>query len=333
MNKKEIAKLVSSFIIGGVFVLFLIRFTPVLNNSIIIKDKTKIYEKSSLSRSINKVYSSVVYIDNEKSNGTGFIYKVDNKYAYILTNEHVISEDETKIEFTNNKITSGDIIGKDKYLDLAVIRVSKKYAKQIANLGNSSEINIGDQIFVIGNPISENYKFSTSSGIISGLNRKIKKTINDEIDYYLDTIQMDAAVNSGNSGGPLCNVKGDVIGIVTAKQNDENVEGLGFAIPINTVKKNLNDLENGKAHKYPSLGIKMRDNGLGVKVTEVEKGSSVEKCLKVDDLIIKIENEKINDMADLRYEINKKEIGNKVKITFKRNNITKKCTIKLKESE
>ena len=186
---------------------------------------------------------------------------------------------------------------------------------------------------VIGNPISENYKFSTSSGIISGMNRKIKKTINDEIDYYLDTIQMDAPVNSGNSGGPLCNVNGDVIGIVTAKQNDENVEGLGFAIPINKVKKNLNDLENGKAHKYPSLGIKMRDNGLGVKVTEVEKGSSVEKCLKVDDLIIKIENEKINDMADLRYEINKKEIGNKVKLTFKRNNITKKCTIKLKESE
>lgn len=333
MNKKEVVKLVSSFVLGGIFVLFLIRFTPILNNSVIIKDKTRIYDKTSLNKSINKVYNSVVYIDSNKVKGTGFIYKIDNEYAYILTNEHVISDEEITIEYTNKKTSSGDVIGKDKYLDLAVIRVSKKYINQVANMGKSSDVNIGDQIFAIGNPISSNYKFTVTSGIISGLNRKVKKTIDEDIDYYLDTIQMDASVNYGNSGGPLCNVNGEVIGIVTAKQNDENVEGLGFAIPIDTVKKYLDDLEKGKEHIYPSLGIEIRDNGLGVKVVEVKKDGSSAKCLKEDDLIIEIDNEEIVDSADLRYIINKKEIGNIISITFKRNNKKEKCSIKLKGSE
>ena len=118
-----------------------------------------------------------------------------------------------------------------------------------------------------------------------------------------------------------------------AKSAGEDVEGLGFAIPIDTVKKYLDDLETGKEQNYPSLGIEMRDNGLGVKVVEVKKDGSSAKCLKEDDLIIKIDSEEIVDTADLRYVIYKKEIGNKVSITFKRNNKKEKCTIKLKGSE
>ena len=333
MNKKEVVKLVSSFLLGGIFVLFLIRFTPIINNSVIVKDKTKIIDKTSLNTSINKVYNSVVYIKTDEGNGTGFIYKVDKQYAYILTNEHVIGDNEINIEFTNKKTTTGDVIGKDKYMDLAVIRISKKYAKQVANLNKKNNDNLGDQIFVIGNPISENYKFTVTSGIISGKDRKVKKIIDNDEEYYLDTIQFDASVNYGNSGSPLCNTNGEVIGVVSAKQNDENVEGLGFAIPINIVLNKLDDLEKGLEHNYPSLGIDMRYNGIGVKVIEVKKDGSSSNCLKKDDLIIKIDNEKIEDLADLRYIINKKEIGEKVKVTFKRNDKEKKCTIKLKGSK
>ena len=333
MNKKEVVKLISSFLLGGIFVLFLLRFTPILNNSVVIKDKTKIYDKTSLNTSISKVYDSTVFIKNDNSTGTGFIYKVDNKYAYILTNEHVIIDNKITIEFTNNKTTLGEVIGKDKYLDLAVIRVSKKYAKQVANLSNGKNINIGDQIFVIGNPVSDKYKFTVTSGIISGKDRKVKKSIDEDTDYYLDVIQMDASVNHGNSGGPLCNTNGEVIGIVSAKQNDEDVEGLGFAIPIDIVLKNLDDLEKGKEHKYPSLGINMRETGIGVKVTKVDKDGSSSNCLEEDDLIIKIDDEEIKEVAYLRYLINKKEIGSKVKITFTRDSKEKKCTVKLKGSE
>lgn len=329
MNKKEVVKLISSFLLGGIFVLFLLRFTPILNNSVVIKDKTKIYDKTSLNSSISKVYDSTVFIKSDNSTGTGFIYKVDNKYAYILTNEHVIVDNEITIEFTNNKTTLGEVIGKDKYLDLAVIRVSKKFAKQVANLSNGNNVNIGDQVFVIGNPVSDKYKFTVTSGIISGKDRKVKKTIDEDTDYYLDVIQMDASVNHGNSGGPLCNINGEVIGIVSAKQNDEDVEGLGFAIPIEIVLKNLDDLEKGKEHKYPSLDIGMRDTGIGVKVTKTDSSN----CLEEDDLIIKIDNEDVTEMAYLRYLINKKEIGDKVSITFKRDNKEKKCTVKLKGSE
>ena len=332
MSKREIAVPIFSFVIGGIFVILLIRFTPILNNIVIVKDKTKIVDKTSLNSSINKVYNSVVYIESENSNGTGFIYKVDKKYAYILTNEHVVGESDINLEFTSNKKTIGEVIGKDKYLDLAIIRAPKKYAKQVANLGNSGEMKIGDQIFTIGNPISKNYIFTVTSGIISGKDRKVKKIIDGEIEYYLDTMQFDASVNSGNSGGPLCNVNGEVIGIVSAKQNDENVEGLAFAIPIDSIKEHIEDLEQGREHNYPSLGIEMRDNGLGVKVTKVDSNGSASSCLKEDDLITGIDDEEVKDVAYLRYIINKKSIGKKIVIYFNRNNKEKKCTVKLKKN-
>lgn len=331
MNKKEVVKLVSSFLLGGIFVLFLMRFTPFINNIVIVKDKTRIYEKTSLNKSINKVYDSTVLIKSGGSIGSGFIYKADKNYAYILTNEHVLGEDNN-IEFTSTKTTTGEVLGKDKYLDLAVLRVSKKYAKQVANLSDK-DVNLGDQVFTIGNPLSDKYKFSITSGIISGTNRKVKKIIDEDIDYYLDTIQLDASVNPGNSGGPLCNINGEVIGIVSAKLMEEDVEGLGFAIPIDIVKNYLDELENGKDIKHPTLSIDMRDTGIGVKVDEISKDSDAINCLKEGDLIIKLDKEEVIDSADFRYLLNKKEIGNKIKITFKREGKEKSCTVKLKSSE
>ena len=333
MNKKEVVKLVSSFVLGGIFVLFLIRFTPIISNSVIVKDKTRVYEKSSLKASINKVYNSTVVIYSDEVTGSGFVYKTDNKYGYILTNEHVVSEENNKIEFTNGKTTEGKVLGKDKYLDLAVIRVEKKYIKQVASLGSSNKSNLGDQVFAIGTPISDKYKFTVTSGIISGKDRKVKKVIDEDTEYYIDTIQMDASVNSGNSGGPLCNVNGEVIGIVSAKLMEEDVEGLGFAIPIEVAKSHLDDFENGKEIKYPALGISTRDTGLGVKVIDVKNDSIASKCLKEGDYITKIDKEEVKDKAYLRYLLYKKEIGDKVQITYTRNDKEEKCTVKLKSSD
>ena len=147
-NNKDLAIIIIAFFLGALLMYLLIGLKS--NNTVI----SKIYDKSSLSSSVEKVYDSVVVIESYTgssldSTGTGFFYKKDNKYAYILTNEHVLSSTITEVTTSTDEKIEATILGRDEYLDLAVLRVDKKYAKQIANLGSSDKMNLGDTIFTV----------------------------------------------------------------------------------------------------------------------------------------------------------------------------------------
>ena len=194
-----------------------------------------------------------------------------------------------------------------------------------------------------------NYKGSVTKGILSGKDRMVDVSLNNSTstDYYMKVIQIDAAVNPGNSGGPLCDVSGKVIGIISLKIVQSEVEGMGFAIPIQDAVKYASIIETGKEVVRPYIGVGMLDltneyylwqnrimipEGVdnGVAVVTVEKSSPADKAgLKKGDIIVKIGEEDVSSIAEFRYELYKYDVGNKVKISFYRNNKLQNVTITL----
>lgn len=354
-EKKEIIMVISSFLVGGL-IMYLI-MTNITTN-IIVKDKTKIYDKSSLSSSVDKVYETTVVVESYNgesldTTGSGFFYKNDNKYAYILTNEHVLTGTTIKITNSEDESKDAEILGKDEYLDLAVLRVDKSLSKKIASLGDSDSVKIGDTIFTIGSPIGINYKGTVTSGIISGKNRMVQTSVgeNKQGNWLMQVLQMDAPINKGNSGGPLFNVNGDVIGISSLKLTDEEIEGMAFAIPIEYAKNHLEELEKGKQMKWPELGISMTnvsnsgtimtneitipDNVRdGVVILNIKEGSCAEKAkLEKGDIIISMDNNPTKNIAYLKYELFQHKIGDKVEIKYIRNGKEKTTTVELNSSK
>jgi len=354
-EKKEIIMVISSFLVGGL-IMYLI-MTNITTN-IIVKDKTKIYDKSSLSSSVEKVYETTVVVESYNgesldTTGSGFFYKNDNKYAYILTNEHVLTGTTIKITNSEDESKDAEILGKDEYLDLAVLRVDKSLSKKVANLGDSDSVKIGDTIFTIGSPIGINYKGTVTSGIISGKNRMVQTSVgeNKQGNWLMQVLQMDAPINKGNSGGPLFNVNGDVIGISSLKLTDEEIEGMAFAIPIEYAKNHLEELEKGKQMKWPELGISMTNvsnsgtimtneitipNNVrdGVVILNIKEGSCAEKAkLEKGDIIISMDNNPTKNIAYLKYELFQHKIGDKVEIKYIRNGKEKNTTVELNSSK
>lgn len=346
MNKKLI--IISSFLIGVLVTITIISFTPIFKDN----TRTKIVEKTSLNTSINKIYKATVLVEayrNEslKNTGTGFIYKKDDKYGYILTNEHVISEDEIKVTLYDDREVKVEVLGKDEYLDLAVLRIDKKYVDLVATLGNSEKSLLGDTIFLVGSPLGYDYRGSVSSGIISGKDRMVKVKTSDNQDYIMRVIQVDASINPGNSGGPLLNINGEVIGVCSLKLVDDDIEGMGFAIPIEYAMSHIDSLEKKEEIKYPTLGIKMAevndsaslfsndidvniDIDYGVVVLSIDKDTDAINHLKKGDIITKINGRKIKNKAYLRYELYQYRSNDKVNITYIRNNHEKTSRVVLK---
>ena len=201
---------------------------------------------NGISEAVDKIYDAVVvvrtYIKKQLyATGTGFVYKTDNDNAYILTNNHVIEKgDSIFVEFTNGNL----VAGKDAYSDIAVLSVSKKEADKVASIGSSENAKIGDTVFSVGAPLdADSYSGTVTRGILSGKNRLVGVSLSNSTtnDMMMSVLQTDAAINSGNSGGPLVNANGEVIGITSLKLASTGVEGMGFAIPIETA---MNFAEN-----------------------------------------------------------------------------------------
>lgn len=353
---KQGVLIISSFIIGGMVMLLLARYTPLLQNYMIKKDETMIYEKNSLAPAVKKIYDAVTVIqsynnDSIMETGTGFIYKVDDKYGYILTNEHVLENANIiKVTLTNEEEEKAEILGKDEYLDLAVLRIDKKDITLVANIGSSEKAKLGDTVFTVGTPLGYDYKGSITAGVLSGKDRKVP--INNSggatDDWLMRVLQVDASINPGNSGGPLLNAKGEVIGICTLKLIDSEVEGMGFAIPIEYAMNHIDSLETGEKIKWPVLGISMvnvsdssslvkndiklsADINEGVAVTSIKDNSSASSKLEKGDIITHINNNKVKDIAHLRYELYQYSSGDIITITILRNEKEKKIKVKLTE--
>lgn len=316
---------------------------------------TVIVENGSLSAAIEKVYDATVMIKTIKNNelistGSGFVYKTDNKYGYVMTNHHVIEKGNTyKLILSNDKEISAELLSSDEYLDLAVLRIAKDDVLMVASIGKNSECSLGDNVFTVGSPVGYEYRGTVTNGIISGLNRLVEvSTSGSNGDFVMEVIQTNAAVNPGNSGGPMVNAKGEVIGVVSLKLVKDSVEGMGFAIPIEYAMSHVDVLENGKKIERPFLGISMMDVSQrttiktrynisipstiteGVVVIDITNGSSASKSdLAKGDVLTKIDGKDIKSPAHLKYLLYKYNIGDTITITYLRNGKYSDTKIKL----
>lgn len=309
----------------------------------------------------NKVQPSIVAITVEysinsifnrtpstgKAKGSGIIISED---GYILTNNHVVNSSSSSSNsfyeigeankvtvklYNDNTEYEGEIIGTDKQTDLAVIKI-KKDGLTAAELGDSSATQVGEFAMAIGSPLGLDN--SVTAGIVSAVNREVQ---DDDGNKYM-AIQTDAAINSGNSGGALVNSKGQVIGVNTLKLSGTGVEGVGFAIPINSTKSIYEQLIEYNKVKRPYIGIGGKDldkktaeaNDLvvGIYVRTVAEFSSAEKAgIQIGDVIIEADGQKITTMDELNEIKNKKQIGDTMKIKVYRNKKEKELTLTLQE--
>ncbi len=314
---------------------------------------TMIIENGGITQTVKKVYDAVVMVKNFQNgklvgSGSGFVYKVDDEYGYIMTNQHVV-DNSTKLSvlFTSGEDIEGEYLGGDKYIDIAVIRVPKKYVIATAKIGSTEDLSIGDSVIAIGTPVGEEYYNSVTAGHISGLNRKVTVDVDSQKDWIQDVIQIDASINPGNSGGALVNINGEVIGVTSLKLINNSVEGMGFAIKIEDAMKHIESLENGKKIDRPYLGILhinvgndsvLKEYGVtidssiteGIVILQVEDDSSAKEAgLKPGDVIIKIDDTSVTTSAYLKYFLYKYNIGDTITITYIRGTKEETTEIKL----
>ncbi|MBK8380885.1 MAG: trypsin-like peptidase domain-containing protein [Ignavibacteria bacterium] len=279
-----------------------------------------------------------------KGLGSGFIISSD---GYILTNDHVAGN-ATKISvtMTNGETIEAKLIGSDKNSDVALLKINKSNLEYV-KLGNSDDVIIGEWVIALGNPFGLfeiNDKPTVTVGVVSATNMKVNADGNR---VYKDMIQTDASINAGNSGGPLVNAEGDVIGMNTIIFTGGNYStgsiGVGFSISINRVKKIFEEIKsNGKIERNFNVGFRIQgmderiakylklDKAQGVVVTDVQKGSLSDNAgLKPEDVIIMANGELIRNEQDLLFIVNDMRTGETLKLKIIRNGSEKELEMKL----
>ena len=289
--------------------------------------------------------STTIFSQNYTSegNGSGVIISTD---GYILTNNHVISgAEKISVRLRNGEEYDAELIGKDSKTDIAIIKIDAKNLTA-AKIGDSAKAFVGDFVLAIGNPLGK-LGGTVTYGYISALEREI--TIDGST---MNLMQFDAAVNPGNSGGGLFNINGELIAVVSAKSTGYDVEGLGFAIPVNDVSTVIKDLlTHGYATNRPFLGVSLEDSmysnnnsygGMfgffyqqiqyGASVHEVVENSPAEKAgIKKGDIIVSINGKVISSSSEATSEISNYNVGDKIEIGIIRESRTKTVEATLEE--
>ena len=309
-----------------------------------IRLSTETEKEVEISNTLEDVTKCIVGISKIKNNGdaifeaeateklslgTGIIIS-DN--GYIVTNWHLAGNKYSSCYVTleDGNVYNGNTVWADSNLDLAIVKISASGLNYL-QLGDSDNIKIGENVYAIGNPIGIEFQRTVTSGIISGLNRTIKIEENNTSNYMEGLIQTDASINEGNSGGPLINENGEVIGINTVKI--EMAEGIGFAVPINVIKPVIESFTSTGEFDEAYLGIfaydkeviKYLNNSLefdsGIYIVKIMTDGPVAKTnIKVGDIITKIDGNTVNRMSQLRNYIYRKKPGDTVTLTINRNN-------------
>ncbi|MCH1626756.1 S1C family serine protease [Ferdinandcohnia quinoae] len=322
---------------------------------------------TGITKAVDKVSEAVVGIVNlqesnfwsgesqEAGTGSGVLYKKGKDKAFIVTNHHVVEgASNLEVSLSDGSRVKATLLGSDVWTDLAVIEIDAKDVTKVATFGNSDDVNLGEPVIAIGNPLGLEFSGSVTQGIISGLNRTIPIDINEDgvPDWNADVMQTDAAINPGNSGGALVNIKGEVIGINSMKIAQEAVEGIGLSIPITSAKPIIEDLEKfGEVHR-PFMGVGQlkavseissyhrqqtlqlpRDVTEGVAVLEVLSNSPAAQAgLRELDVIVELDGEKIDSVIALRKHLyTKKSIGDSMETTIYRSGKKQKITIRLEK--
>ena len=367
---KKSKKGLSVAIIVGIIVLVLVAIGDIVVNYVPLKEifsKNVKYVTEKEVTVTDKGISDAVSIvevgtseDKLSGWGSGFVYKTDDKYGYIFTNHHVVDGAKSiKIVLSNETEVTGELVGSDEYADVAVVKIPKDKVIAVAEIGKSEDVLVGDTIFAIGTPVSLEYSFTVTRGILSGKNRMVEMSSSAKKSYYgqsgdswyMNLLQIDASINSGNSGGPLANSNGEVIGITNSKLSSSSlsgasIENMGFAIPIEDALSVAEYLENNGKVTRPVLGVTMTSvegaeyNGVkisdsitsGAVITDVSSGSTADAAkLKKGDVIIKLDDYKIKDYKYLKYYLYRYRVGDKVKITYIRDGKEKTVEVTLKD--
>ena len=345
------------------------------NNNSGTVTQTSYKNENSTTQAVNKVKDAVVSIitysssssrqssvfnaddtnsdsDNQQiaSEGSGVIYKKNDKDAYLVTNTHVINgASKVDIRLADGTKVPGEIVGSDTFSDIAVVKISSEKVTTVAEFGDSSQLSVGETAIAIGSPLGSEYANTVTQGIISSLNRNVSLKSEDGQAISTKAIQTDTAINPGNSGGPLVNIQGQVIGITSSKiasNGGTSVEGLGFAIPSNDAQNIIKQLEsNGKVTR-PALGIQMVNlsnvgasdlrklnipSGLtsGVVVRSVQNNMPANGHLQKYDVITKVDDKEIASSTDLQHALYNHAIGDTIKVTYYRNGKEETTSIKL----
>ena len=334
--------------------------------------KTAYKNTTSTSEAVDKVKNAVVsvitYSDSSNqglfekeensdsqisSEGSGVIYKKEGKYAYLVTNTHVINgAKKVDILLADGNKVPGEVVGSDIYSDIAVVRISADKAKAVAEFGDSNQLTVGETAIAIGSPLGTDYANSVTQGIISSQGRNVKLKADNGQNISTRALQTDAAINPGNSGGPLINIQGQVIGITSSKISNNgqtSVEGMGFAIPANDVVNIIKQLEEKGKVVRPALGIQMMDlsnlstsdlsqlklpekiSG-GVLVRSTLENMPASDKLQRYDVITKIDDTDIEATADLQSALYSHQINDTIKVTFYRDGKQQTTSIKLTKS-
>ncbi|CAG9609053.1 S1C family serine protease [Pseudoneobacillus rhizosphaerae] len=304
---------------------------------------------------ITNIQTSSFWSDDESvaaGTGSGVIYKKADGKAYVVTNHHVIEgANELEVSLDDGTKLPARLLGSDIWTDLAVLEIPAKDVKKIIEFGSSEILKRGEPAIAIGNPLGPTFSGSVTQGIISGVERTIPVDINQDgiEDWQADVIQTDAAINPGNSGGALVNLDGQLIGINSMKIAQQEVEGIGLAIPVDYARPIIEDLEKFGEVRRPYMGVELksveeipsyyqqealklpRNVNFGVAIRNVEPNSPAAQAgLQELDVIVDMDGVEIRNVIDLRKHLyNKKQIGDQMQIKFYRDGKLKQATLKL----
>lgn len=307
------------------------------------------YATTDLTKTAENGIDKTVGIETRNGTGSGAIYKTEEKdgktLVTIITNYHVVTTEETvDVHFANEQTLTGKVIGGDVYTDLAVVQVEADFAVESFSIGDSSALKTGEWVLAIGSPLGLEFNGTVTEGIISGKDRIIGVDLNNDgsDDWDMQVLQTSAAINPGNSGGPLVNLTGELIGINSMKIASSNVEGMGFAIPINEAIPIVEQLINTGTVKRPLIGLSGRDLsdysmshrsylGLplnvesGVVVVDVPKDGAASKAgVQQGDIITKINDVEIKQFKNFRIELYKHASGDEVELEiFRKDEVIK----------
>ncbi|SCC24620.1 serine protease Do [Priestia flexa] len=335
------------------------------NGEDIVQKTVSVDVNTDITKAVNQVNEAVVGVVNiqqgesfwnesgqDAGTGSGVIYKKQGNKAFIITNHHVIQgAQQIEVSLYDGSRVPARALGSDELMDLAVIEIDAEHVTKIASYGDSDKLKVGEPVIAIGNPLGLQFSGSVTQGVVSGVNRVIPQDLNNDgsPDWQAEVIQTDAAINPGNSGGALINIDGRLIGINSMKIAQQEVEGIGLAIPINMARPVVDDLENYGEVRRPYLGVEAlslseisgyhlketlklpKDVVNGVAVLNVAAGSPADKAgLKEYDVIVALDGEDIKDLVGLRKHLYiDKEIGDSMEVTFYRQGKKQTVTVKL----
>lgn len=357
-TKQKVIYIVSIIIeifVGVIATVLVLKFVPgtkeVVNRT--VKD-VSIEETNTIKESITKIKDAVVVIEAYKngqkiSQGSGFVYKKEDQKGYVLTNHHVIDDaDEIKVVNNNDQSVDAKLLGSDELSDLAVLSIDESAVMDVATFGKSDNVEVGDTVFTVGTPLGNEYKGTVTKGILSGKSRLVSVDTTSG-GFVMEVLQTDAAMNPGNSGGPLVNINGEVIGVNSLKLVEDEIEGMGFAIPSELVQTELESLEQGKEIVRPKLGVEFTDlsnsyllyrSGImidkdidqGIVVVSVSKGTPASDAgLQTGDVITEMDGTEVESTSHFRYLLYKHKVGDTVTIKYIRNGNTEEVKLHLNQ--